>query len=95
LRSTSGDDFCLTGHFADDNHILNEWISRSSASLPLIATAPDRLGKRDAVLDAPAFCGRAGVTDDKLLKMYSEIEPELQAGAYLPYRRVLAEPSEK
>jgi len=32
-----------------------------------------------------------GVTDDKLLKMYSEIEPELQAGAYLPYRRVLAE----
>ncbi|MBZ5523758.1 MAG: HAD-IA family hydrolase [Acidobacteriia bacterium] len=33
----------------------------------------------------------AGVTDEHLLKMYSEIEPELQAGEYLPYRRVLAE----
>jgi len=33
----------------------------------------------------------AGVADETLLKLYSEIEPELQSGDYLPYRRVLAE----
>jgi 2-haloacid dehalogenase len=37
------------------------------------------------------FTDVPGAADDKLLKMYSEIEPELQAGSYRPYRRVLAE----
>ncbi|HWZ43204.1 MAG TPA: HAD-IA family hydrolase [Candidatus Saccharimonadales bacterium] len=32
-----------------------------------------------------------GASDEELLKMYSEIEPEFQSGGYLPYRRVLAE----
>jgi 2-haloacid dehalogenase len=39
----------------------------------------------------PLFAGVPGATDEELLKMYSEIEPQLQAGDYLPYRRVLAE----
>ncbi len=31
----------------------------------------------------------AGVSDDQLLKLYSEIEPEIQSASYLPYRTVL------
>lgn len=31
-----------------------------------------------------------GASDETLLEMYSEIEPELQSGEYLPYRRILA-----
>src|SRR5258708_2789205 len=33
----------------------------------------------------------ANISDDQLLKLYSEIEPEIQAASYLPYRTVLAQ----
>jgi len=33
----------------------------------------------------------AGVSDDQLLKLYSEIEPEIQSASYLPYRTILAQ----
>jgi 2-haloacid dehalogenase len=31
----------------------------------------------------------AGASDDQLLRLYSEIEPEIQSASYLPYRTVL------
>ena len=36
------------------------------------------------------FANVHAATDENLLQMYSEIEPEIQAGPYLPYRTVLA-----
>src|SRR6267142_437303 len=33
----------------------------------------------------------ANTSDDQLLKLYSEIEPEIQSASYLPYRTVLAQ----
>lgn len=37
------------------------------------------------------FAQGPAITDDKLLKLYSEIEPAIQSGPYLKYRKVLAQ----
>ena len=39
--------------------------------------------------------GRNGVSDSQILELYGEIEAELEAGPYLPYRQVLAQAAQE